>query len=196
MHALVRRTISKTFQELDLNNALVEVRESVAAERHYFLAALADPEICQLVFEIILGRKIPKVTVHAEHSVIISSDFKSVRLDIYATDELQVNYNMEAQNANEENLPKRARYYQAEMDVSLLTPGMDFNDLKPSYVIFICTFDPFGQERYRYTFSRRCAERNLELNDETYQMFLSTKGKNADEVPIELVQFLKYREQM
>ena len=59
---------------------------------------------------------------------------------------------MEAQNKNEGNLPKRSRYHQAEMDVSSLKPGQDFNDLKPGYVIFICTFDPFGKKLYRYTF--------------------------------------------
>lgn len=174
--------MSKTFQELDLSNAIL------------FAAALEDPETCQLVLEIILGKKISKVNVRAEHSVIVSSDFKSVRLDIYATDELQVNYNLEAQNANRGNLTKRTRLYQAEMDVSALKPGMDYEDLKPSYVIFICTFDPFGKELYRYTFSRRCEERNLDVSDETYHIFLSTKGTNDDEVPIELVHFLKYME--
>ncbi len=41
------------------------------------------------------------VKVHAEHSILVNSDFKSVRLDIYASDEMQVNYNLEAQNEKE-----------------------------------------------------------------------------------------------
>lgn len=159
-----------------------------------FAAALEDPEICQLVLEIILGSKVPKVKVHAEHSILISSEFRSVRLDIYASDELQVNYNVEAQNENEGNLAKRSRYHQAEMDVSSLKPGDDFNDLKPGYVIFICTFDPFGEGLYRYTFEERCLERNIKLGDETRKIFLNTKGKNEKEVPKELIHFLKYVE--
>lgn len=159
-----------------------------------FAAALEDPEICQLVLEIILGNKVPKVKVHAEHSILISSEFRSVRLDIYASDELQVNYNVEAQNENEGNLAKRSRYHQAEMDVSSLKPGDDFNDLKPGYVIFICTFDPFGEGLYRYTFEERCLERNIKLGDETRKIFLNTKGKNEKEVPKELIHFLKYVE--
>ena len=102
--------MKKTLQELDLSNSFL------------FAAALEDPEICQLVLEIILGSKVPKVKVHAEHSILISSEFRSVRLDIYASDELQVNYNVEAQNENEGNLAKRSRYHQAEMDVSSLKP--------------------------------------------------------------------------
>lgn len=65
----------------------------------------------------------PKVKAHAEHSILVGSDFRSVRLDIYANDEMQVNYNVGAQNENERNLAKRSRYHQAEMDVASLKPG-------------------------------------------------------------------------
>ena len=152
--------MGKSFQELDLSNAFL------------FAAALEDSETCRLVLEIILGVKLPAVKVHAEHSILVSSEVRSVRLDIYANDELEVNYNVEAQNQNEGNLPKRSRYHQAEMDVSLLKPGQDFNDLKPSYVIFICTFDPFGRKLYRYTFEERCLEQDFPLGDETKKIFL------------------------
>lgn len=174
--------MEKSFQELDLSNAFL------------FAAALEDSETCQLVLEIILGEKLPPVNVHAEHNILISSDFRSVRLDIYANDEIEVNYNVEAQNKNEGNLPKRSRYHQAEMDVSSLKPGQDFNDLKPGYVIFICTFDPFGKKLYRYTFEERCLERDFPLGDGTKKIFLSTRGKNRDEVPEELIHFLEYME--
>ena len=172
-----------TFQKLDLCNSFL------------FAAALEQPEICRLVLEIILGRKIPEVNVRAEHSVLVSSDFRSVRFDVYASDKLQVAYDVEAQNENEGNLPKRSRYYQAEMDVSSLKPGEDFNELKPGYVIFICTFDPFGEGLYRYTFEERCLESDIALGDGTRKIFLNTKGKNDAEVPAELVHFLKYMEE-
>lgn len=175
--------MEKSFQELDLSNAFL------------FAAALEDPETCRLVLEIILGGKVPPVNVHAEHSILVSSDFRSVRLDIYAKDELEVNYNVESQNKNEGNLPKRSRYYQAEMDVSSLKPGEDFDEIKPSYIIFICAFDPFGRKLYRYTFEERCLERDFPLGDETKKIFLSTKGQNKDEVPQELIHFLEYMEE-
>ena len=160
-----------------------------------FAAALEQPQICRLVLEIILGCKVPEVEVHAEHSVLVSSDFRSVRFDVYASDKLQVAYDVEAQNENEGNLPKRSRYYQAEMDVSSLKPGEDFNGLKPGYVIFICTFDPFGEGLYRYTFEERCLECDLALGDGTQKIFLNTKGENDADVPAELVHFLKYMEE-
>lgn len=173
----------KRFKDLDLNNSFL------------FAAALENPETCQLVLEIILGCKLPKVKVRAEHCVLVSSEFRSVRMDIYASSEMRVNYNVEAQNENQGNLPKRSRYHQAEMDVASLKPGDNFNDLRPSYVIFICTFDPFGKGLYRYTFEERCLECDIPLGDETCKIFLNTKGTNEADVPEELVHFLRYMEQ-
>lgn len=66
--------------------------------------------------------------------------------------------------------------------------------LKPGYVVFICTFDSFGQELYRYMFKERCLEWDIALGDETGKIFLSTKGQNDSEVPKELIHFLKYME--
>ena len=80
------------------------------------------------------------------------------------------------------------------MDVKALKPGEKFEDLRPAYVIFICTFDPFGKGLYRYTFENRCEECDIPLGDGVKKIFLSTKGRNDDEVPKELIHFLKYVE--
>lgn len=173
--------VRDTFENLNLKNAFL------------FGAALSDPETCKMVLEMILGRPIPDLQVHSEHSMFFSSDFRSARLDVYAADEVQVKYNLEMQNKRME-LGKRSRFHQAEMDVTALKPGEDYSELQPSYVIFICTFDPFGRGLYRYTFQERCLEREFGLEDGTCKIFLNTKGKNPDEVPELLVNFLHYIE--
>lgn len=101
----------KKFEQLNLQDAFL------------FSAALEDPETCRLILELFLGYPINNITVHAEHSILLTSDFKSVRLDIYASDKIKVGYNLEMQNKNENNLPKRSRYYQSELDVTSLKPG-------------------------------------------------------------------------
>ena len=172
----------KKFEELDLKNAFL------------FAAALEDPETCRIVLELIFGRPFPRIKVHTEHTLLYRSDFRSLRLDVYASDEVQVGYNLEMQNARVGSLPKRSRFHQAEMDLTSLKQGEYFSDLKPGFVIFICTFDPFGQGLYRYTFEERCLEQDFPLGDETCKIFLNTKGKNQKEVPEELVRFLHYVE--
>lgn len=60
-------------------------------------------------------------------------------------------------------------------------------------MIFICDFDPFGFGKYRYSFENSCMEdTRLRLQDGGHIIFLSTAGKNEDEVPKEMVSFLKY----
>ena len=46
-------------------------------------------------------------------------------------------------------LGKRSRYYQSQMDMEMLLSGSEYEELPNTYVIFICDFDPFGEEKYR-----------------------------------------------
>ena len=176
------RETSTSFQELNLSNYFL------------FAAAAEDEETSRLLLEMLLGIKVGKVKVSVEHSFLYSSDFRSVRLDVFVSDEVEVRYNMEMENQDRESLPQRSRYHQAEMDVMALKPGEKFTRLKPVYVIFICTFDPFGKGKYRYTFENRCREADFPLGDGAVRVFLNTKGTNEAEVPRELVNLLHYVE--
>ncbi len=177
----------KKFEDLNLKDAFL------------FSAALQNPETCRLVLELILDRPVEMVNVRTEHALLYSSDFRSVRLDVYADacaeNGLQVGYDLEMQNEGKHLLPKRARFYQAEIDAGALKPGEDTEFLKPSYIIFICTFDPFDRKAYRYTFEERCLEWGFPLGDGTCKIFLNTKGTNGNDVPDALVEFLRYVEQ-
>lgn len=159
-----------------------------------FAAAAEDKEVSQLLLETLLGIRVGRVKVNVEHTFLYSSDFRSVRLDVFASDEVEVRYNMEMENGDREALPQRSRYHQAEMDVMSLKPGEDFSELKPVYVVFICTFDPFGRGLYRYTFTNRCKEEDFPLKDGASRVFLNIKGTKSEIVPEELVNLLHYLE--
>ena len=94
---------------------------------------------------------------------------------------------------NRYNIAKRSRHYQGVIDTKLLPAGeIDYNKLNNTYIIFICLFDLFNKDKFCYTFEERCTEDlSLKLEDGTKKIFLNTKGKNTDEVPIELIEFLK-----
>ena len=79
------------------------------------------------------------------------------------------------------HLPKRARLYQSHIDINQLQKGDEFSKLRPSYIIFICKFDPFGKGFYRYSFENICREnKNILLNDEAYKIFFNTTGYIGD----------------
>ncbi len=177
----------KKFQELNLKDAFL------------FAAALSDEEICRLILEIILGHPVGHMKIHTEHPLLYHSDFRSVRLDIYVTEKDQINYDLEMQNKNKQSdakmsLPKRSRYYQACVDATSLKPGENIADLKPVNIIFICTFDPFSEGLYQYTFDERCLENDFPLQDGVRKIFLCTKGIHTEGVPQGLIEFLHYLE--
>lgn len=71
--------------------------------------------------------------------------------------------------------------------------GMEYENLPDTYVIFICDYDPFYEGKYRYVFRNMCWEdNNVNLQDGSWTIFLNTHGTNDDEVPEELVKFLKF----
>lgn len=75
--------MGECFQTLNLTNA------------YLFVAALQDEGICRNVPEIALNRKITAVRSHAEHTLFLDSDFKSVCFDVYALDAEEVSYDVE-----------------------------------------------------------------------------------------------------
>ncbi len=171
----------KRFQDLQLTDAFL------------FAVAMQDEEICHDTLELLLGHKVGKVHVSVEHTVLYNSDYRSIRLDVYARADGTDDYDLEMQGTDSRNLPKRSRFYQAEMDTYALEPGQNPAELLNNTIIFICTFDPFGKGKYRYVFSNCCEEiPELRLGDGTRKIFLNTEGTNPDEVPAELVQFLQY----
>ena len=87
-----------------------------------------------------------------------NQDCKSVRFDIYVEDGNNTVYNIEMQTTENRNLPKRTRYYQGMIDLNILEKGENYKDLKRSFVIFVCTFDLFGERRHIYTFENRCLQ--------------------------------------
>ena len=108
----------------------------------------------------------------------------NVRLDIYVEDGKETVYNIEMQTTENRNLPKRTRYYQGMIDLNILEKGDNYKDLKRSFVIFVCTFDLFGEGRHIYTFENRCNQNpELDLGDDTTKIILNTKGTIDDVTP-------------
>ena len=81
------------------------------------------------------------------------------------------------------------------MDMELISTGTGYEELPDSYVIFICDFDPLGLSKYRYTLrSTLLEDREYPYHDGIHTVMLNTKGKNEDEVPKELIKFLRFVE--
>lgn len=158
-----------------------------------FGVIMRDPKYCKPFLERILGVRISHIEyLDSQQAIDLSVDAKSVRLDISVEDGKNTLYNIEMQTGENGNLPKRTRYYQGMIDLNILEKGANYKDLKQSFVIFVCTFDLFGEGRHIYTFENRCIE-NLELGlgDSTTKLILNTKG-TMDDVTPEMKKLLDY----
>ena len=147
-----------------------------------FQRVMQNVKLCKWLLERILKVKIREIRYSdTEKSIGIRLDSKAVRLDVYVEDEIGTVYNIEMQTTKgrDGELPRRTRYYQGMIDMDLLGKGVYYDDLRQSYIIFICTFDLFGLDERIYTFCNRCMEQpEFELGDGTTKIFL-----NANDAP-------------
>ena len=154
------------------------VEQLTFADDGMFQAVLRDPQICAELVELLLGIKVKRVE-YPELEKVIEPFYttKGVRLDVYLKDEDKV-IDVELQSYEQDALGKRTRYYQSMLDMDALMKGEDYENLKESYVLFICKYDPFNDKNGkpfglpRYTFKNSCEENNLvNLDDKSLKMF-------------------------
>lgn len=157
---------------------------------------MLDETICRGFLELITNSSIGELKFDRKQVEINDlKDYRSVRLDVFAQDSEGTIYNIEMQTSNNDDLLKRARFYQAKIDPFLLKKGSDvkYSDLPKSYIIFICTFDYFGQKHFRYSRGRSIDETQEKFDDGSNVIILNTKGEvYSNDLPEDLVAFLKY----
>ena len=169
--------------------------ELTIQDNFLFQKVMQNKRICKHLIELILQIKIKEISFpETEKTMGARYDRKSIRLDVYVEDETGRVFDIEMQctDGHDDALAKRTRYYQGSIDMDLLEKGHMYEELKPTFIIFICTFDPFHQGLPIYTFRNRCIEQEgLELGDQTTKLFLNCKG-NTDSIDPDVAAFLRY----
>ena len=162
-----------------------------------FAKVMEDRELCRDMLGIIFpDRKVKDIIVHkrevsvSEATVITGMESKSIRLDVLFEDERGW-YDIEMQVENRENLPKRSRYYGAAIDVNKLKKGRDYNELMPSYIIFICMYDEMKIDEPVYSFRMFDEKYGIPLNDERYTVILNASCSTG-KVPERFRALFKY----
>ena len=134
----------------------------------------SNPDLCKHLLEILLHIKIDHLeTPQMERTMQEGLDSKTVRFDVYTKDSNRI-FDLEMQTVKKENLPKRSRYYQSIIDMDNLNAGIDYDELKDTYIIFICLTDIFNKGLPVYSFENICAEdKETKLEDRTYKVFFN-----------------------
>ena len=173
-----------------------------------FQETLRNKSLCKQLLERVLHIQVKTIRyMETEKTMKAQLSSKNTRLDVYVEDkdgnvadiEMQttdtksvINYDERDEKTIIRELPLRTRYYQNIIGTNMLRKGMHYRELRKAYVIFICTFDPFGAGLPVYHFTYRCKENgNLQMGDLTENIFLNVKAadKTDDE---DLAAFLRY----
>ena len=133
--------------------------------------------------------------VKVEQVVLNKSGKRAIRLDAWARDEQNRHINTEMQNdAKQDNLRKRSRFYQGLLDTPVLKSGKKtkYKHLPSTIIIFITRDDIFRCDLAMYTFTEQCEEvQGLHLDDGTKKIFLNMTSRNGRPELISLLQYMK-----
>lgn len=163
-----------------------------------FGKVMEDMELSRELLQCLLQKPVGELTmVQTQREFGFVADGKPIRLDVYCIDSNNVVYDAEMENLNHKSvksheLPKRSRYYQASIDIDQMDKSDSYAKLPESNIMFICTFDPFGEGYGIYTFNKMCKENpNIQLNDGATIVFYNCTYEGED-LPEDIKQFYKY----
>ena len=162
-----------------------------------FGKVMQDPEICSGVIERLLHIKIDRLE-YPQLQKVISPYYTSrgIRLDVYVKDSDRV-FDIEMQSTPQDALEKRMRYYQSMLDIDDLIRGSNYDELKESYVIFICKSSPFKKDspdwnHSVYKMETMCRDYpDLIFNDSAYKLIYNASAYKTEKDP-ELRAFLNF----
>lgn len=161
-----------------------------------FLSVMKEKKAYQNVLSIILDEPDVKVTeVKVEQVILNKFGKRAIRLDAWGRtdDDRQVNIEME-NHAEQDNIPKRSRFYQGLIDTPILKAGKKtkYKQLPSTIIIFITQEDIFKKDLAMYTFTEQCEEiQGLQLGDGTKKIFLNMSSKNGSKELVSLLQYMK-----
>lgn len=154
---------------------------------------MENPDLCKKIAELATGRKIKEIkSLETQKSIQESPDGKGVRFDVVFEDEESTVYDIEMQQADQHNLPKRTRYYQSLSDLEALRSGDSYRSIRKSYIIFICNFDPFKYGAHKYLAKTKLdGFEDANYDDGVEKIFLNTHYKEPVD-DLEMREFLDY----
>ena len=94
-----------------------------------------DLELTELILRIVLDRNDLHVLSVESQRVMTNLVGRSIELDIAATDDAGVEYNIEIQQADSDANPRRSRYHSSVIDAHALKKNTPFKALPETYVI-------------------------------------------------------------
>ncbi len=147
------------------------------SDNFIFCKVMQDEKLCKELLERLLHVEIEKVVYpETEKTLIPNYESRGIRLDLYVKDKNGGKpriFDVEMQSYKDEDIIKRARFYQSVIDMDNLMHGQRYKDLPESFIIFICTEDPFNLGKPVYELKTVFKNTESVYNDDTNKIFFN-----------------------
>ena len=168
------------------------------ADDFLFCKIMSDTALCaEMLHRIFPHLDVSDIRpIETQKAEKLALNIRGVRFDVFTRTTREI-FDVEAQKRKLNDLRKRPRAYHIVigydgLNLDTLKESGNYGELPNAYVIFICTFDPFGKGRHMYSFQNYCTEdKSIALGDGAYTVYLNTKGRLNDVSP-ELKRFLDF----
>ena len=157
----------------------------------FFCKVLEDKEACQEVVRILLGHPSLVVKDVKTQYSIRNIENRSVVLDVLAEDTDGRMVNVEMQVSEDEDHQRRARYYQASMDMSFLEKGCPYEELPELYLIFITEKDFLNQKTGISYIDRVVRGQGTVTDNGVHEVYANLTYGCEDERIDELLRYMK-----
>ena len=151
--------------------------ELTFSDNFIFCKVMLNEDLCKRFIEILLGIKVEKIEyLNTENQIENYYEGRGIRMDVFVKDSNRT-FNLEMQTGDYDSLLLRARYYQSASDVATTKRRTKFNNLKESFIVFICVDDPFGQKLPLYTRKTTFLETDkIPYNDKSHIVFYNASA--------------------
>ena len=145
-----------------------------------FFSACFDnnEEDVEYILRIILNKPDLKVLKVQTQKSVENMYGRSVRFDVFATDDSGKLYNIEVQRADAGAVPTRARYNSSMLDYHKLKKKAKYNELPVTFVIFITEHDVLKDGEQIYHVERVVHETNKPFGDGTHIIYVNGSYKD------------------
>ena len=186
----------KHISDNSASSALPENYQFNLSDFALFLSVMKIKDAYTDVLSIILNEPdLELKEVKAEQVILNKHGKRAIRLDAWALDTRNRQFDMEMQNdTSSDDMRMRSRFYQGMIDTPILKAGKEtrYKNLPSTIIIFITQDDIFGKDLAMYTFSEQCEEvQGLPLEDGTKKVFLNMSSRNGRPELVSLLQYMK-----
>ena len=166
-----------------------------------FLSVMKNKAAYENMLRIILDEPDLRLAeVKAEQVVLNQSGKRAIRLDAWARDVRNRQFNTEMQNdSKSDNLQKRSRFYQGLLDTPILKSGKKtkYRHLPSTIIIFITQEDIFSRDLAMYTFTEQCEEiagLHLELDTAYVRKVVALMDEDSSRTDLQVARILVRQE--